>query len=77
MVWHPVDDDKQAPSEIIAQEREEVVEAISSILEEDTPEIFSEEILEDSESETSTSGFDTEEPQIRAGGSAESLFGKW
>ena len=77
LVWHPVDDDKQAPSEIIAQEREEVVEAISSILEENTPEIFSEEILEDSESEKSTSGFDTEEPQIREGGSAESLFGKW
>ena len=74
LVWHSSEEEKEDPSDI---EREEVIEAISAVLEENTSEIFSEEILEKSKVVEIASDLEEDEPQIREGGSAESLFGKW
>ena len=74
LVWHSSEEEKEDPSDI---EREEVIEAISAVLEENTSEIFSEEILEESVGVEIASDLEEDEPQIREGGSAESLFGKW
>lgn len=74
LVWHSSEEEKEDPGDI---EREEVIEAISAVLEENTSEIFSEEILEKSKVVEIASDLEEDEPQIREGGSAESLFGKW
>ena len=73
LIWHT---GEKEGGEVVehtdSSEREEVVEAISSILEKNSVEIFEKEIHDETKPE-----FDTQEPQIREGGRADSLFGKW
>ena len=72
LIWHTGEKEGVEVVEHVDSEREEVVEAISSILEENSVEIFEEEIQKETKPE-----FDSEESQIREGGRANSLFGKW
>ena len=73
LIWHPSGEPKKVPDDIQSQERDEIVEAISSVLEEKSEEIFQqseEKLFKETE-------FDSEVPQIREVGKADSLFGKW
>ncbi len=76
LIWHTGDKEGGEVVEQADSEREEVIEAISSILEENLVEIFDEDISEEIQEEPKPE-FDSEEPQIREGGRADSLFGKW
>ncbi|MEC7653958.1 MAG: hypothetical protein VX548_03325 [Bacteroidota bacterium] len=76
LIWHTEEKEVREVVEYVDSEREEVVEAISSILEKNSAEIFEEEITVEIQEEPKPE-FDSEEPQIREGGRAESLFGKW
>ncbi len=76
LIWHTGEKESGEEVEYVDSEREEVVEAISSILEENSAEIFEEEFEEENLVEQRPE-FDSEEPQIREGGRADSLFGKW
>lgn len=76
LIWHTEEKEVREVVEYVDSEREEVVEAISSILEKNSAEIFEEEITEEIQEEPKPE-FDSEEPQIREGGRADSLFGKW
>ena len=81
LIWHPSGETSGEPQiessveldDGQTQEREEIVEAISSVLEEKSEEIF-QQTEEEAQVETE---FDSEEPQIREVGKADSLFGKW
>ena len=76
LIWHTGEKEGGEVVEHVDIEREEVVEAISSILEENSAEIFEEEITAEIQ-EKPKPKFDSVEPQIREGGRADSLFGKW
>ena len=76
LIWHTGEKEGGEVVEHVDNEREEVVEAISSILEENSAEIFEDEITAEIQEEIKLE-FDSEEPEIREGGKADSLFGKW
>lgn len=73
LVWHTAGEIEEEIDAEEQQIREDVVEAISHSLEKK-----SEEILEKNlESENDVDLWDNNEPEIRSGGSANSMFGKW
>ena len=77
LIWHPSGEITQnVADETEIQAREEVVEAISSVLKENYSEIFEEEEIEDIQEEN-PEVFESDEPQIKDGGQANSVFGKW
>ena len=74
LIWHSESSENEISEEeeVQIQEREDIVEAISSVIEENNSEIFEEE-----KKEESTQIFDSEEHQIKEVGKPNSLFGKW
>lgn len=76
LIWHTGEKEGGEIVEHFDSEREEAVEAISSILEENSAEIFEKEIKDEIQEEPKPE-YESEEPQIREGGRADSLFGKW
>ena len=78
LIWHPSGDvvEPTEAKELQIQEREEIVEAISSVLESNSPEIF-EEVDDEDVFVENPEVFESDEPQIKEGGEANSLFGKW
>ena len=75
LIWHPIVEPKEE-KELQIQEREEIVEVISSVLESNSQEIFDEVDDEDVLVEN-LEVFESDEPQIKVSGEANSLFGKW
>ncbi len=77
LIWHPNEGSNEQPKEenheIKSQEREEIVEAISLIIEGKSEEIF-EPTEEESLNKTEV---ESDELQMREVGKADSLFGKW
>ena len=75
LIWHPIVEPTEE-KELQIQDREEIVEAISSVLESNSQEIFEEldnkEVLVEN-----LEVFESDEPQIKVSGEANSLFGKW
>ena len=78
LIWYPSGEvvEPTEEEELQIQEREEIVEAISSVLESNSPEIF-EEVDDEDILVKNPEVFESDEPQIKEGGEANSLFGKW